>query len=287
MKTLSFEYDQAFNRNLGWLTSEEQAKLKRSTVAIAGLGGVGGYQAEVLVRLGVGRFKIGDPDTFEVTNFNRQSGAAIQTLGLSKTEVIHKKILSVNPDARVEIFPDGFNAQNGDSFLEGVDFAIDGIDFFAVDAKILLFETCYQKRIPVLTSCPLGFGASLLLFSPRGMKYTQYFDLKPGMSEDQKRLALTFGLSPTPLCLPYMSGTAIDAKAGRAASVVPGLMLAGAMSGTEAVKVLTGKAHVHYCPYVFQIDLLTGEVRKKYFPLGMASPWQRLRRWFFSRRLKI
>ena len=287
MKTLSFEYDQAFNRNLGWLTSEEQAKLKRSCVAIVGLGGVGGYQAEVLVRLGVGRFKIGDPDIFEVTNFNRQLGATLDTLGLAKTEVIRKKILSVNPEARVDLFPEGFSAANCDSFLDSVDFAIDSIDFFAVDTKVLLFEKCYEKKIPVLTSCPLGFGASLIIFSPNGMKYTEYFDLKPGMNEDQKRTALTFGLSPSPLCLRYISGKTIDAKAQSAARVAPGLMLAGALSGTEAVKVLTGKETVHYCPYVYQIDLMTQQVRKKYFPLGMGSPWQRLKRWFFSRMLKI
>ena len=286
MKTLSFNYDQAFDRNLGWLSTEEQAILKRSSVAIAGVGGVGGYQAEVLARLGVGHFKLADPDTFELTNFNRQSGAVIETIGQAKVDVIQKRLQGINPEARIEIFPEGFTSSNCDRFLDGVHLAIDGIDFFEVERKFFLFEKGYEKKVPVLTSCPLGFGASIIIFSPAGMKYSNYFDLKPGMSEHDQRMALTFGLSPSPLCLRYMSGKTIDAEVKRASSVVPGLMLVGALTGTEGVKILTGKSKVFSCPHIYQIDLMTRQVRKRYYPLGMASPWQRIRRAIFKRFLK-
>lgn len=278
MKTLSFNYEQAFDRNLGWLSPEEQAKLKRSCVAVAGVGGVGGYQAEVLARLGVGHFKLADPDTFELTNFNRQSGAVIETIGQAKVDVIQKRLLGINPDARIEIFPEGLTPSNCDRFLDGVHLAIDGIDFFEVDRKFFLFEKGCEKKIPVLTSCPLGFGASIIIFSPAGMKYSSYFDLRPGMNEGEKRAALAFGLSPSPLCLRYMSGKTVDPETRRASSVAPGLMLVGALTGTEGTKILTGKSKVFSCPHIYQIDLMTRQVRKQYYPMGMASPWQRLRR---------
>ncbi len=276
-----FNYDQAFDRNLGWLTSEEQTKLRHSCVAIAGLGGAGGYQAQALPRLGVGRFKLADLDTFELSNINRQIGATVDTLGHSKVAVIRDMILAINPQAQIEVFEEGITTSSINQFLNGTQLGLDGIDFFAQNTKLLFFRTCYEKKIPALTSCPLGFGASLIVFSPDGMKYEDYFDITEEMNEKEKRVISTLGLSPTPLCFSYMDKNVIDFNGERVSSVSPALMLVASLSASEAVKILTGKQKVHYCPNVYQIDLLTQKVRKKYFPLGMKSPLQRLKRWFF------
>ena len=74
----SYSYDDAFSRNIGWVTRAEQAALRNKRVAIAGMGGVGGVHLLTLVRLGIGAFHIADFDTFDVANFNRQVGASIQ-----------------------------------------------------------------------------------------------------------------------------------------------------------------------------------------------------------------
>ncbi len=79
-----FGYADAFSRNIGWLTRSEQASLVNKSVAIAGMGGVGGNHLLTLARLGVGRFHIADFDTFEIHNFNRQVGATVSHLGRSK-----------------------------------------------------------------------------------------------------------------------------------------------------------------------------------------------------------
>jgi len=79
-----FNYHQAFSRNLGWVTEQEQDRLRKSRVAIAGLGGVGGFHLLTLARLGVGAFNLADFDTFDLANFNRQAGASLDTLGKSK-----------------------------------------------------------------------------------------------------------------------------------------------------------------------------------------------------------
>ena len=282
MTTQSYIYEKAFDRNIGWLTPEEQSKLRTSCVAIAGVGGAGGFQAQVLARLGVGKFKIADPDRFEMSNINRQIGASISTLGQSKTEVIRRMILDINPEADVQIFPEGISSENIREFLSCCDLVVDGIDFFALELKLLLFETSYQMKLTAITSCPLGFGASLIIFSPEGMKYDEYFDIKDGMNESDKRMALTYGLSPSPLCLKYMGKQALQVKNTRSASVSPGLTLVGALTGTEAVKILTKKWPATACPYIFQMDMMTSQVRKKYFPMGMRSPWQRFKKWIIK-----
>jgi molybdopterin/thiamine biosynthesis adenylyltransferase len=279
METEVFSYKEAFERNLGWLTDGEQEKLSQSKVAVAGLGGAGGFQIQALARLGVTYFRIADPDTFEMTNLNRQLGATTETLGQAKSEVHERMILSINPKAKVETYPAGISPENIDSFLDSMDLVIDGIDFFEQEMKLLLFRKSHEKGIPALTCCPLGFGASVIIFSPKGMRYEDYFDFRDGMTEKEKRKFSTFGLSPSPLCLKYMDASAFNLEKRRAASVSPGLMLVGAVSATEAVKVLTGKYQVRYCPYVFQIDLLTQQIKTKYFRYGMKSPWMRLKRW--------
>ena len=154
---MHFDYGQAFSCNLGWLTSEEQSKLRSSSVAIAGLGGAGGFQAEALARLGVGGFHLADFDRFEITNFNRQAGATVKTLGQPKVDVIRQKILDVNPEAKILTFEEGFTEKTRDPFLDSVQLVIDGIDFFALDRKAFLFDSARRKRIPAVTACPVGF----------------------------------------------------------------------------------------------------------------------------------
>ena len=274
-----FNYPLAFERNLGWLNEEDQLRLKGSCVAIAGVGGVGGFQAQALARLGVGRFKIADPDIFEITNINRQLGATTASLGRPKVQVIEEMIRAINPEAEVHSFPEAFTVKTADAFLEGANLVIDGIDYFAMEDKLFLYKKSYEMGIPALTSCPMGFGASVIIFSPRGMRFDQYFDLKEGMSLEEKMLAVTFGLSPTPLCLSYLSPKSIDLADKRASSVVPGLMLAGAFTGTEAVKILAQKGKAHYCPHIYQIDLMSQKVSKKFYPNGMRGPLIRLKKW--------
>ena len=84
----AFDYDQAFARNLGWVTREEQARLRGKRVAIAGMGGVGGVHLLTLARLGVGSFSIADFDRFDWANFNRQVGATVDTVGRPKVDVL-------------------------------------------------------------------------------------------------------------------------------------------------------------------------------------------------------
>lgn len=282
----SFDFNRAFDRNIGWLTPGEQSRLRKARIVIAGVGGAGGYAAQSLARLGISRFRLADPDIYELTNLNRQIGATVKTLGSLKTQVMKEMILSVNPEAEVETIDRAIDSENIEAFLNDADLVIDGIDFLAISGKILLFKIARQKGIPAVTSCPLGFGASLICFSPSGMSFEDYLALSPGMTETERRLALAFGLSPNPLCLRYMNSKAFSFSSGRAASVAPGLMLVGALAATECVKLITGKGKTLFAPHLWQIDLLTWQVRKKYYPFGMKGPWMQAKRWLVYQILK-
>jgi tRNA A37 threonylcarbamoyladenosine dehydratase len=130
-----FGYNEAFSRNLGWVTQAEQQTLRHKRVAIAGLGGVGGSHLLTLTRLGIGRFSIADPDRFDLVNFNRQAGASVDTLGERKVDVMSAMARAINPEADIRVFDEGVSAANLDAFLDDVDVYVDGLDFFAFDAR--------------------------------------------------------------------------------------------------------------------------------------------------------
>ncbi|MDP1706137.1 MAG: ThiF family adenylyltransferase, partial [Sulfurimicrobium sp.] len=181
-----FDYENAFSRNLGIVDSVEHARLRQSTVAIAGMGGVGGDYLISLVRAGVGGFHIAEFDEFELANFNRQYGANTRTLGRRKIEVMLEYALEINPELRVKIFDKGINTGNIDEFLSNVDLIVDGVDVFAVDIHPLLINSASARGLVTIAAVPLGLGAGILAFGPGGMSYDNYFAISPDMSEEEK-----------------------------------------------------------------------------------------------------
>src|SRR3954470_546342 len=116
-----FSYAAAFDRNIGWLTDWEQQTLRAKRVAIAGMGGVGGFHLLTLARLGVGGFSIADFDRFDVENFNRQVGANMGTIGRPKVEVLAEMARAINPDMDLRLFAQGVQDSDIDQFLDGAD----------------------------------------------------------------------------------------------------------------------------------------------------------------------
>lgn len=129
-----FSYDEAFSRNIGWVTEAEQQRLRQARVAIGGLG-VGGVHLLTLARLGIGRFAIADFDVFDIANFNRQVGATVSSLHRPKIDVLQGMARDINPEVELSLFPDGVQEDTLDEFLKGVDIYVDGLDFFAFSAR--------------------------------------------------------------------------------------------------------------------------------------------------------
>ena len=272
----NFDYQAAFSRNIGWLTAAEQATLQGKRVAIAGLGGVGGTHVLTLARLGIGAFNIADFDHFEVHNFNRQAGAFMSTLGQPKAQVAARMALDINPTADVRTFEEGVTVKNVDAFLEDVDIYVDGIDFFAVEARRLVFAACRERGIPAVTAAPLGMGVSLLFFDPKGMSFERYFRLE-GCSEQEQYARFIAGLSPAMLQRGYLvAPEAVDFAARKGPSTGMACDLCAGVTGTEVLKLLLKRGPVRAAPWAMQFDAYRQKLSFTWRPGGNAHPLQRL-----------
>lgn len=280
-----FDYDTAFSRNIGWVTPAEQARLRGCHVAIAGLGGAGGVHALTLARLGIANFTIADFDEFGVHNFNRQAGAFVSTLGQSKSATIARMVRDINPEADLRVFEDGVTPENLEAFLDGVDIYIDGIDFFAIEARRMVFAACHRKGIPALTAAPLGMGVSLLYFDPKGMSFEQYFRLE-GHSRQEQFARFIAGLSPAMLQRHYLAEPgAVNFAERRGPSTGMACEMCAGVTGVAVLKLLLGRGPLRPAPWAMQFDVYLQRLRFTWRPFGNAHPLQRLLLRFIRPRL--
>lgn len=130
-------------------------KLQSCHVLIVGLGGVGGYVYEMLLRTGIGAFTLVDGDCFDVTNLNRQVLATLDSLGKFKTETAKKRAGLVGSDAKIQLFPIRYNALSKHEILNSCyDYCCDCID--SVADKVDLILTCNEKKIPIISAMGAG-----------------------------------------------------------------------------------------------------------------------------------
>lgn len=147
-----------FSRTELLLGKEAMERLASSRVAVFGIGGVGGYVCEALVRSGVGAMDLIDDDRVCLTNLNRQIIATRKTVGRLKAEVMRERILEINPNVDVRIHTCFFLPENADTFaFEEYDYVVDAVD--TVSAKLELVEKCAETHTPVI-SC-MGAGNKL------------------------------------------------------------------------------------------------------------------------------
>lgn len=277
----------ALPRNLGVLSRNDQARLARRRVAIAGMGGVGGLHLITLARAGVGAFHIADFDRFEPANFNRQYGARIPTLGRPKTDVLRADALAVNPFLDIRSFDQGINAENVDAFLDGVDLFLDGLDFFVPEVRRLVYGRAREKGIPVVTAGPIGFGTVALVFDPRGMSFDDYFDMHDGMDPFEQMLRFYVGLLSKNWLHAYaVRRFGVDLANKSGPSTPMGCLLASALAATEIVRILTGRPGLRPAPWSFQFDPYVRGLRWGRLRWGNRGPLQRLKLWVARKKLR-
>lgn len=144
-----------FSRTQLLLGQENMQKLAKSRVAVFGIGGVGGYVCEALVRSGVGAFDLIDDDKVCLTNLNRQIIATRKTVGQYKAEVMAERIKEINPDADVRIHKCFFLPENADDFpFAEYDYIVDAVD--TVTAKLTLVMKANELHIPIISSMGAG-----------------------------------------------------------------------------------------------------------------------------------
>ena len=274
--TPNFDYGVAFSRNLGWVTDGEQQALRGTCVAIAGLGGVGGAHLLALARLGIGRFRIADFDEFGVHNFNRQAGAFMSTVGLPKADVLERMALDINPTLELDVFRGGVTDANLAQFLDGVDVYVDGIDFFALDARIAVFEACRVRGIPAVTAAPLGMGCGLLYFAPDGMSFNDYFRLR-GANRQEQYVRFIAGLSPAMLQRNYLvQPESVNFGERRGPSTIIACELCAGLTAAAVLKIILRRGTLRPAPWAMQFDGYRHQLVCTWRPWGNANPLQRL-----------
>ncbi|GAB4312068.1 MAG: tRNA threonylcarbamoyladenosine dehydratase [Bacteroidales bacterium] len=132
--------------------------LNRSSVLVAGLGGVGGYAAEALCRAGVGRLLLADSDRYMASNRNRQNGAFLSTEGQLKTEVIMSRLKDINPEVSLEVYNGYLKDEAIPGIMENnIDYVLDAID--TLSPKVYLIKEAIERQLPLVSS--MGAGGRL------------------------------------------------------------------------------------------------------------------------------
>ena len=161
-------------------------KLKNARVAVFGIGGVGGYVCEALVRSGVGAFDLVDDDKVCLTNLNRQIIATRKTVGKYKTDVMKERILEINPDAEVTVHKCFFLPENADTFpFEEYDYVVDAVD--TVTAKIALVMKSQEAGVPIISSMGAGNKLDASAFRVADIYKTKVCPLAKVMRRELKK----------------------------------------------------------------------------------------------------
>ena len=282
----NFDYNEAFSRTLGWISESEREILRSKRVAIAGLGGVEDLHFITLVRLGVTKFNVAELDQVELANFNRQICASVSTLGREKIEVMRELGLDINPQLDLRLFPQGVSEGNLEEFLEDVDLYVDGIDFFELDIRRRLFDVCARKKIPAMTTAPMGMGAAHINFLPGKMTFEEYFRIND-VSEEDKYIQFLAGLSPAMLQRNYIVDfSRVNFLKRKVPSTPMGCYLCTGVVGTEALKILLNRPGVCAAPVSFQFDAYRARFKKIRLMFGNRSLRQRILFNILRRQLK-
>jgi molybdopterin/thiamine biosynthesis adenylyltransferase/nitroreductase len=274
-----FDYEEAFSRNLGWVTETEQRLLRQKRIAIAGLGGVGGGHLLTLARLGIGAFSIADLDVFELVNFNRQAGATMSALGRPKVDVLAAMARDINPELALRTFPAGVDAGNVDAFLDGADAYVDSLDFFAFDARRAVFAACARRGIPAVTAAPLGMGAALLVFVPGGMTFEEYFRFEDLPELDQS-IRFMLGLAPAALYATHLvDRTRVGLAERRGPSTGIACQLCAGIAAAQVLKILLQRGEVIAAPRGLHFDPYANAMARTHPRAGNRGPLQRAKIW--------
>lgn len=273
----SFEYGEAFSRNLGWISEFEQLKLKEARVAIAGMGGVGGVYLLTCVRMGIEKFSLSEFDTFELGNFNRQVGSSMLTVGRSKLEVMIEQARAINPNVDIRSFPEGISPENVQDFLEGCSVYLDGIDFFEMGARRTIFKEVQRKGLVAVTSAPAAMGFAQLVFAPGCPDFDEFFDFASYPKEYDSLLFLV-GLAPKGLHRASLfDASRIHFADRKVSSTMMGCYLCAGAVVTEAVKHILDRGTRLVAPHGLHYDAHSNRFAKTCLRRGNKSLLQKLK----------
>ena len=182
--------EKMFSRTEMLIKKDGLDKLRQAKIAIFGIGGVGSYVLEALVRAGVGNFVLIDGDTVAESNINRQLIATTKTIGRNKVDVAKERVLEINPNANVEIYNEFFLPNSSSNIIDKeLTYVIDCVD--TVTAKLEIISQCKAKDIPVISSMGTGNKLDPTKFQIADISKTSVCPLAKVMRKELKNRNIT------------------------------------------------------------------------------------------------
>lgn len=218
-----------YQRNKNTLSDLDQQKMANSSVAVIGCGGLGGYIAEELARLGIGRLILIDADRLEISNLNRQIMANEHNLGQWKVDAALERLQSVNSEVQVEGIREWFEEEKGSEWLREVDLVCDALD--SMNVRVELERACHQLNKPLVFASIAGW------FGQIGVSLPGDFSVLSLYGRGESGIEKTWG---NPAFTPAVLAS---------------------LSVAETVKLLTGRLSALRHAWL-QVDLLTMEFEK-------------------------
>ena len=176
------------DRTIMLIGNDNVQKLKNSSIAVFGIGGVGSYCAEALVRAGIGNITLIDGDIISDTNINRQLIADTTTIGKFKVDIAKERYLKINPNLNINTYNIFFNT-NTDYIIKNYDYVVDCID--SVSDKILLIQTCVNQNIPILSSMRTGNKLNPCLFEISDISKTSVCPLAKKIRKELRNIGIS------------------------------------------------------------------------------------------------
>lgn len=237
-----------YSRNFGFWNEAEQTKLAKSKVAIAGVGGDGFQLGYKLAMMGVERFSVADPETFEAENSNRVFGATIVSNGRNKAEVFREMVHEIRPEAIIDVYTDGVTQDNVEDFMDGADLVIDESELRYLHIGTMIARTARKYMIPDLFVMNVGFAGMATSFHPeRRQTFENIMGIPKGAPLDEVAdMEVDFAR-----CLPYIPNygdinTLVAVKEGAPLpSISPGVDVASSIGTTESFLHLVADSSNH------------------------------------------
>lgn len=221
------------SRIVSLIGKEAVERLANAKIAVFGLGGVGGFAAEALVRSGVGALDIVDGDTVALSNLNRQIIALHSTVGMWKTDACEQRFLDINPEIKIRKFPLVFGEETAAQFdFSEYDYVVDAID--DVRAKVLLAVKCSESNTPIISSMGAGNKLRPELFRIADIYKTSVCPLARTMRHELRKHGVERLKALYSTEEPYVR------KAGAPASIAFVPSVAGLMIAGEVIRDIAG-----------------------------------------------
>lgn len=213
-----------FDRTISLIGKDNYNKLKKSNVLVLGLGGVGGYAVETLVRSGIENITIVDYDYIDISNINRQIIASSDNIGKLKVLEYRERLLSINKDINIKIIKDKITSDNINIlFKEDYDYIIDACDTIIV--KKLLIKECHKRNINLITVCGMGSKLNPTLVKICDIKNTSYDPIAKLLRKYVKEE----NIKGKVMCVSSSESKVVDSK-----NVIPSMMMVPSIAGIYA-----------------------------------------------------